>query len=484
LRERQLAVGRIASFFVEGDLAGAAALLPKWDGEASSDAFYQLAAGAVLERAGDSRAIERYDAARSLDAKLVPADILLARLLLLEYGVPRAKPVLDELARKLPPDDANWRALSALAWVVTQDRSAEPPEGARLGPAETARLIAPLRAVPAMVEAVEALAKRDLAETSKAIESALPAATGPAIASTLGFLAIDAGNDALARKAALKALSFAALYPRARTLAARVALLGGRLEEAQKAVEELDPKSPDVAVVRSVVAYETGDAAELGNSLHALDVGDPSFAGLFAGPSVLSALRYPAGEKLESMAIPSVPWGDIIAADAALDTGNLALAERVLVGRAESTASAHLLRVARLRRYQKRTDEALTASAAALSDKPTVALLVERTLELLDREKPGEARDLLARYPTLLGPVGHWLGVLIDVANNQPKQATVRLAQLEPPPEESPAYLRVLAARALVAASDKRARIYLPPLVRRLNKHPDVLAAAALLNAR
>ena len=122
-----------------------------------------------------------------------------------------------------PPDAVAPSGLSAAD-------PAELPSGARLGPAETAQLIAPLRAVPAMVDAVEALAKRDFAATGKAIESALPAATGPAIAATLGFLAIDSGNDTLARKAALKALSFAALYPRARTLAARVALLGGRLE--------------------------------------------------------------------------------------------------------------------------------------------------------------------------------------------------------------------------------------------------------------
>ena len=37
-------------------------------------------------------------------------------------------------------------------------------------------------------------------------------------------LAIEAGDEQLARKAALRALQFAAVYPRARTLAARVAL--------------------------------------------------------------------------------------------------------------------------------------------------------------------------------------------------------------------------------------------------------------------
>jgi hypothetical protein len=36
----------------------------------------------------------------------------------------------------------------------------------------------------------------------------------------------------------------------------------------------------------------------------------------------------------------------------------------------------------------------------------------------------------------------------------------------------------------LAAAGDKRARSYLVSLVRHLGKHPDALAAAALLNAR
>jgi hypothetical protein len=481
LRERELAVGRVASFFVEGDLAGAAALLPKWDAEAGKDAYYQLAAGAVLERAGDSRALERYDEARALDPKLVPAELALARLLLLEYGVTKARPALDDLATKLPADDPNLRALTALTWVVTPDRPAEPPGSARLSNEDAQKLISPLRAVPAMVEAVEALAKGDLPGTSRAIESALLAVDGPALGATLGFLAIDAGNEALARKAALKSLSFAALYPRARTLAARVALLGGRLEEAQKAVEELDPKSSDVAIVRSVVAYETGNSADLASALSALDSHEPSFAALAAGPGVLLATRYPDPAKLASMASPSVPWGDMIAADAALDTGNLALAEKVLTARTASVAPAQMLRIARLRRYQKRIDDALTASQAALSEGATTPLIVERVLELVEKEKAAEARELVARYPALLGSVAQWLGVVIDVAQNQPKLATARLAQLEPPTEESPAFLRLLAGRALAMSGDKRGRAYVVTLVRRLGKNPEALAVAELL---
>jgi len=485
LSEKQLAVGRIASFFTEGDLAGAAAQLPKWDAEAGKDAHFQLAAGAVLERAGDPRAAERYDAARHLDPKLIPADVLFARLLLLEYGVAKAKPVLDELSQKLAPEDPSRRALLALSWVVDPERAAEPP-GPPITAEELQNLPFQLRAVPAMVDAVLALNKEDREGAGKHIERALLSTDSPALATSLGFVAIDSGNESVARKAALKALSFAALYPRARTLAARVALLGGRIDEAQKAVEELDPKSAEVAVVRAVVAYENADAAELSSAVTALGEGpkESAFQALAVGPGVLLGQRYPDVNKLKSFAHPTVAWGELVALDAALDTGNLDLAEFLLINRSSDSAPVYLQRLARLRRYQHRTDDALVASERALGERPSAQLLVERTIELLEKEQTAKARDLVARYPALLGPAAAWLNVLLDVASDQAKQAATRLAALEPPAEEAPGFVRILAGRALASAKDKRARGYVVTLVRRFGKHPDALAAALILNAK
>jgi Tetratricopeptide repeat len=57
--EEKYAFARVASFLFQGDTAGAAAVLPHWDGPAASDPWYQLVAGAALERAGDSRARDR-----------------------------------------------------------------------------------------------------------------------------------------------------------------------------------------------------------------------------------------------------------------------------------------------------------------------------------------------------------------------------------------------------------------------------------------
>ncbi|HET9932163.1 MAG TPA: hypothetical protein VFQ35_15775, partial [Polyangiaceae bacterium] len=259
---------------------------------------------------------------------------------------------------------------------------------------------------------------------------------------------------------------------------------GGRLDEAQKAVEELDPKSSDVAVVRSVVAYENGDAAELEAALSLLGASrtSPPFAALAAGPAVLQGTRYLDAQKLQALAAPSIPWGELVAADSALATGNLELAERVLAVHAKSNAApVHLLRIARLRRYQKRLDDALSASERALSEKPSAPLGIERVLELVEKERAGEAREFVARHQGALGASAGWLSVVIDMAANQPKLALGRMTQLEPPSADAPVYLRLIAARALVVSNDKRARGYVLDLARRLGKHPDAIAIAVEL---
>jgi len=485
LPEKDTAFGRIASFMAEGDLAGGAAILPRWDGQSARDPYYQLAAGAVLERAGDLRAIERYDAARQLDPEFIPAQLLLARLLLLEFGGERAKPVLETLRKRLG-DAPITRALSALAWVVDADRPESLPDDAKLEPGDAEKLPAPLSGVPAMVEAVQAMRAGDLAKVSHAIDSAVTGAMTPSLATGLGFLAIEAGDEQLARKAALRALQFAAVYPRARTLAARVALLGGRLDEAQKAIEELDPSAPDVAVVRGVVAYEAMEPADLEGALRSL--GElahtrQAYTALAAGPGVLTGNAFPSSEKLEAMATPATAWGELVASDAALDTGDLALASKILSRRqGDALRPVHFLRLARLYRYQNKPEDALKAAAAAREGSTTSAVLVESLYAFLKKDDTTGARNLVAKHPTVLGPLTAWLGVLVDAASKQKAQAAARVAKLDLPPAETPLTLRILVARALVAAEDKRARPYVLALAKQVPKHPDLNEAALELN--
>jgi hypothetical protein len=480
LPEKDLLVGKVASFLVEGDLAGGAALLVRGDKEAGTDAYYQLAAAAVLERAGDKRALERYQATVQLAPDLAPAEMLLARLLCMEAGADAAKPVIESL-RKKTGDTPVTRALSALSWVVAKDRPEELPSEAQLQPSDIEKLPAPLAAVPAMVDAAKALQKEDLPAASKAIDSAITLAMTPALAAGLGFLAIEAGDEIVARKAALRALQFSAVYPRARTLAARVALLGGRIDEAQKAIEELDPASADVAVVRAVVAYESLESSDLKGALEALGnaaVG-PAFVALEAAPGIITGTAFPTPQALEQMSAPDVPWGELIAIDGALETGNLALAEKLLAKRSvEALRPVHLRRLARLRRFQGKLDIALEASGIAAEGGIAMPLLLERIYELLAKDDVQNAKQLAAKYPALLGPLSGWVGVLTDVASKQAAAATVRLTKLELPPDESPIAVKVLVARALVVGKDKRAKPYITALSRKLPKNPDVLAAA------
>lgn len=482
LPERDLAFGRMAAFLVEGDLAGAAAQLPKWDGLAGHDAMYQLTAGAVLERAGDLRAIERYEAARALDPKLVAADVLVARLALLELGKERALPAIQALAAKVG-DAPSVRALKALAWVLDPARGDEPPADAKLAPEDAAKLPAPLLCVPPMVEAAHYVRTGDHDKLAKSLDSAIRTADSPALAADLGFLAIEAGDETLARKAALRAVSFAALYPKARTLAARVALLGGRIDEAQKAVEQLDPTSADVAVVRAVAAYESLEPSDVEAALKALGPASSShtFAALAAGPGILLGTKYPAAADVTALRDPSVPWGDIIVVDAALDQGDLTTAESVLSSRTgDALRPVHLLRLARLRRYQNKIGDSVSASARALEGNVTAPLLIERTYDLVAADDLSNARTLLAKYPVVLGPLSGWLAAFVDAHakdKNEQAQAVARVAKLDLPPDASPLAIRVLALRALVVTGDKRAKPYLAVLARRSGKHPDVQLA-------
>lgn len=479
LPEKDLAFGRMASFLVEGDLAGAAAQLPKWDKEAGRDAHYQLAAGAVLERAGDLRALERYEAARSLDPKLVPAEILLARLALFELGRKRAEPVIESLKEKLG-DHPSVRALKALAWVVEPDRGEDAPADARLTPEDASKLPAPLAAVPHMLDAARAVKAGDHQKLAASLDSAIRMADSPALASGLGFLAIEAGDETLARKAALRAVSFAAMYPRARTLAARVALLGGRVDEAEKAVEQLDPTSVDVAVVRAVAAYESLEPADVDAALKVLGDArsDRAFSALSAGSGVLLGTRYPMKEELSTLRDPSIPWGELVVIDSMLEQGDLAGAAAILGKRqGEALRPVHLLRLARLYRYQGKAAEAVDASDRALEGSVTGPLLVERCYDLVAAGELKAARTLLAKYPVVLGTLSGWLAAFIDAHESDKSaqaQAAARAAKLDLPLDASPLAVRLLALRALVVTGDKRAKPYLGVFARRLGKHPEV----------
>jgi hypothetical protein len=112
---------------------------------------------------------------------------------------------------------------------------------------------------------------------------------------------------------------------------------------------------------------------------------------------------------------------------------------------------------------------------------PTAGALIEYVYASLDAEQPKAARDAVAKFPTLLGPMSVWLNVLIDMASGREADAQVKASKEELPPEQAPLSLRIMVGRALALAKDKRARGYLVSIFRRVPKHPDVKLALEAL---
>src|SRR5690606_26089728 len=117
------------------------------------------------------------------------------------------------------------------------------------------------------------------------------------------------------------------VYPPARVLAARVALLGARLDEALKAVEDLPPGSLDVAIVTAAASYEKLDGERMSRAFDAVpaDAKKVPFAvPLVRGQALLAGhLTGLTGEKVVDMADDEAPWADLVAMDWVLDAGDV-----------------------------------------------------------------------------------------------------------------------------------------------------------------
>ncbi|NRA33174.1 MAG: hypothetical protein HRU17_07520 [Polyangiaceae bacterium] len=480
LSEKELVFGLLASRISGGDTAGAAALMTKWDeskdpaADVKKDAMYQLVSAVTLDRAGDVRAVERYERSIKLDPKLLIAKLLHAQLVLFAVGSEPAMPLLDELGKSGKGSAA--KALRGALWASDPARPAELPEEITLSDEELKELPYPLRAAHFAVKSVQAQLADDEKARGEAMDRAIRYAASPASATWLGYLNIDVGDGERARKAALRSLGFSAFYPRARALAARVALLSARLLEARKAIEKLDPGNPEVLTVRAVIAYEGLDLSELDNTRAALASNKAKAKSLSALLAAEGAVlgRYPNSEAIQAMAVPAVPWGDIVAMDSALGSGDLKLAAE-LGAQWETTKErpVYALRLAQLARYQKKSEAAVTALAPALmADAMTPRTLVEAVYIMIEADDLDGARSLLAKFPAMMGQWSNWLKVSVDVAAGKKRRAAVTAKGLELATPEAPLLYQLMVLRGLQETSDRRVRIMARAL-RRYRKHPD-----------
>ena len=482
VKEENIASAQVASFLFQGDTVGAAGLLAKWDGPAGQDPWYQLLAGATLERAGDARAKDRYEQATKLDPELVIAHIGLIRATAVDGDPAKAMALAREFRAKFP-DRLEGQALMALSWGRDPARTETVPPEVSETITKGADLPLGLRAVPHALAALLAAEKRDYGKVKEEVQAGLNVVDGPGMASWLGIIALSSGDESLARKAALAAVGFSAVYPPARVLAARVALLGDRLDEALKATEELDPTSADVAVVRAAAAYERLDATSLGGALEAVPAEArklPFLTALTVAQDALMGHTDLDSEALLALADDDAPWADLVAMDVALDTGNLETATKIAEGwKGTEERPLRALRLSRLARYQGKLDDADKYSQLALGGGTvTTRSLAERVFVLVAREKPLDAGPLLAKYPLVLGPLAGWLGGYAKAASGKEEDARGRTASLEPPPAQAPAPARMVAAAALGAMHDRRrGGDYVKELYASWLVNPDTVAA-------
>jgi len=487
--EEKYAFAHVASFLFQGDTAGAAGVLPHWDGPAATDAWYQLVAGAALERAGDGRARDRYTAAAKLDPDLVVAQVGLARVTAIAGDASEAMKLAKGLRTKLP-DRAEPIALVALAWGrdPLREETAVPPEVDQLK-ARADELPSGLRFVPHAIAALAALDKHAGDDARAEVQRGLAVADSPGAAVWLGTISLPLGDEALARKAALGALQLSAAYEPARALAARVALLGGRLDEALKATEDLEPASPDVAVVRAACAYERVDPDGATRGLEALSLETrklPLFSSLALASDVLYGRVQLDAAKLMALANnDDAPWSNLIAMDVALDAGDLAGADKIAAawGKESEGQPLRALRLARLARYEGRLEAADALSQAAL-DSATVTprVLWERAFTLVARGRVGEVAPLLARYPLVLGPLATWLSAYATASSGSIEAAKGKTASIDPPPSSATLGARAVAAAAFGAMKDRRrGGDYVREVLATGSLHPDLVAAALAL---
>ena len=269
--EEKYAFARVASFLFQGDTAGAAAVLPRWDGPAGIDPWYQMMAGATLERAGDAHARDRYATAAKLDPELRHrAGRAGAR-----HRHRRRRAGSDAAREGAPQVDARSRRAGRARGARLGARS-QPRVRARSAGGRRGRASAPTSCPPGS-SSCRRRSRRCARSTRRTprrrragIIAVSPWPSRPAPRCGSGPSPFPWATRRWRARARSPPLQLSAVYEPARALAARVALLGGRLDEALKATEDLDASSPDVAVVRAAAAYERVDADGVMRALEAL----------------------------------------------------------------------------------------------------------------------------------------------------------------------------------------------------------------------
>lgn len=484
--ETELAFARIALALSSDDTPSAAALAKTLDpgtAKDKADAWRELTVGWVLERAGDSRAADRYSHAVQLDPDLVPARVALGKLAALAGDVDRVESLTRDFAGELTATRLDLLALASFIKTGKVEKGG-PPEPRR--PAGFGWI------APSLAGADPALAA-DVRK--KEIARAVGLARDPGDLTRIGRFAAAAGDEATASRAALRALEASPIFPPARALGARIALSVGRPDDAWRALEGvISEGDPELAALRAWLAYERGDLGEVQRALEdpavsggALDRADlqPIVKPLRFALTKRSSMTLSTKDKAELETVASLgELGPLVAFDVAVGALELPLADAIAKKWTEDASQrpARALRLARLARLSGRADEADKMSKVAVEQATvTPPALIERVLVLGGLGKGADALALLSRYPLLAADEQPWLRAWATAQAGKMGEAKKLVEALKEPDRKAPWAVRRDALLALSATNDKRAKAYAKELAKERANDPDVRAIARAL---
>lgn len=450
-------------------------IVARFDAAAKQDALYQTVAGLALEQEGKvAAALDRYRRALELAPELAVAGLVNARLLLLKGDLGAARAAVALLGRSAS-SEAAVRVLDAMLWLSDPGNTGPLPSTYVLTELQASALPAPLAVYPHWLElrASPGAAAQEAAcaSATASVEQKLPG-------TTLLWSAVQALRArciSAAQTAAERALSLVPSDPRVVETVMLARLAEGRLERVQALLDSTPQTASWKDVLSAVRAYEEGNViASIKAGLTARDI--PPFAGIRTFPSVLEEGGPNSEEEITRLSHPSVAWGELVAVDSALNHGKLALADRLVAQWPSSYQSpAHLLRLARLARYQKKPDVAVNFAEAAAYGNTTRQCVAERVLSLFANKDIDGGVTVIMRFGEQLGSLKPWLEALLT-ARASPRAAQRLIDEAEPLGEAYPLIERVIAARALAASGDKRAKSYVQKLAEKNRDQPDLLA--------
>jgi tetratricopeptide (TPR) repeat protein len=463
--ERDLAVGELVLASAANNEARVKEILKQHDGTGdrslTGTAFYELAAGAVLEKRGDPKAVDRYQAATRADPSLYPAEVRLVRAMLLTGDANEGR----RRARALPANRIDSLVLAALGARAATENSAQE---LNVGPVDELP-----RTLRSIARALELRTRASAAGTGAAFAAAIEGADVPAVALLCGQIALESGFPEAAELAAKRALDLAPDHEPAQVLLARGALERGDLPRLREASDRLGTTRAGVEL-RAVLAYELGEITQFQEAVKALrPEPDPESP---LGVAVARVAGRPLTETQPAAALRADPlWGSMILVDAALDAGDLGRAREIAAGWRD--AARHPLkarREGRRLRYEGRFEEARRALDAAAA---TPGTLYERAL--LAGELRAERNATIISLEGSKLPHRQWLVAYIFARGDHADRAKMIVAPLEFPPDTAPLEQRIAAALALAELkSDKKGKEETRRLFHAWSENPDVVRAA------